>query len=53
MSTHRTLNEARALAAARNRQWQMREEARKAHEAALMQWRRLPLLARWMAQRAR
>lgn len=35
----RTLNEARALAAARRRQWESREKFDPAHAAALAKWR--------------
>ena len=52
MKPTRTLQEARALAAAR-RQWLMQEAARKADAEAVARWRRLPLLALWKALRAR
>lgn len=57
MKPARTIAEARALASARNRQWQMREEARRAHEEALKEWRAPFVLTlarmRRLSQRAR
>ena len=51
MKPLRTLTEARALAAARRRQMQSREQYDRAHAEALARWRRIPVLWKWREER--
>lgn len=53
MKPIRTLEEAKALAAARRRQMQSREQFDPAHAAALAKWRAPFALTKWIAERVR
>lgn len=53
MKPIRTIAEAKALAAARRRQWESREKYDRAHAEALARWRAPFALTRWLAERVR